>query len=92
LHTLTKSEFMKCINSAATSISMEPLQGHGLHIGATLEYLLHGILFKTVKVIGRWSSDTFVLHLFQHAVILAPYLQGTPIFTEFDRFIMLPLC
>ncbi|KZP14710.1 hypothetical protein FIBSPDRAFT_669799, partial [Athelia psychrophila] len=75
---LMKSEFMKCINSAATSISMEPLQGHGLRIGATLEYLLRGLSTYTVKAIRRWSSDAFVLYLRQHAVILAPYLQGTP--------------
>lgn len=85
---LTKTEFMKCINSAAVALAMDPLQGHGLCIGATLEYLLCGLLFETVKAISRWSSNTFIVYLCQHAVILAPYLQGTPIFAEFNRFIM----
>lgn len=88
---LTKSEFMKCINTAAQLLDPpQTLQGHGLRIGATLEYLLRGIPFETVKAIGRWSSDAFVLYLRQHAVILAPYLQGTPIFAEFNRYIMPP--
>ncbi|KAF7972292.1 hypothetical protein HWV62_18546 [Athelia sp. TMB] len=87
---LTKTEFMKCINNAAASLSLETLQGHGLGIGATLEYLLRGVSFETVKAIGRWSSDAFVLYLRQHAVILAPYLQGTPIFAEFNRIVMPP--
>lgn len=71
---LTKTEFMKCINATATELGLETLQGHGLRIGATLEYLLRGLSFETVKAIGRWSSDAFVLYLRQHAVILAPYL------------------
>lgn len=87
---LTKSEFMKCINATAADLGMEHLQGHGLRIGATLEYLLRGLSFETVKAIGRWSSDAFVLYLRKHAVILAPYLQGTPIFTEFNHIIMPP--
>lgn len=87
---LTKAEFMKCINTIAVLLAMEPLQGHGLRIGATLEYLLRGLSFETVKAIGRWSSDAFVLYLRKHAVILAPYLQGTPIFAEFNRIVMPP--
>lgn len=90
MRALTKSEFMKCINSVAVPLGIGSLQGHGLRIGATLEYLLRGLSFETVKAIGRWASDAFVLYLRQHAVILAPYLQGTPIFAEFNRFIMPP--
>ncbi|KAK0234966.1 hypothetical protein EDD85DRAFT_922351 [Armillaria nabsnona] len=42
---------------------MEPLQGHGIRIGSTLEYLLRGIPFDVVKMIGRWKSDAFILYL-----------------------------
>lgn len=87
---LTKGEFMKVINDAAQKLGLEPLQGHGLRIGATLEYLLRGLSFEAVKALGRWSSDAFILYLRQHAVILAPYLQGTPIFAEFNTLIMPP--
>ncbi|KAF8815666.1 hypothetical protein BYT27DRAFT_7073550, partial [Phlegmacium glaucopus] len=53
---LTRSEFLKCVNSAATSLGMPSLKGHGIRIGATLEYLLRGIPFDVVKSIGRWST------------------------------------
>lgn len=89
-HALTKSKYMKCIGTIAADLGLDSLQGHGLRIGATLEYLLRGLSFETVKAIGRWASNAFVLYLRQHAVILAPYLQGTPVFTEFNRFIMPP--
>lgn len=55
-----------------------PLQGHGLRIGRTLEYLLRGISFEAVKVIGRWQSDAFLRYLQKHSQILARYLQATP--------------
>lgn len=87
---LTKGDFMKTVNAAALTLGLPSLQGHGLRIGATLEYLLRGLSFETVKAIGRWASDAFFLYLRQHAVILAPYLQGTPVFTEFNRYIMPP--
>lgn len=37
---LTRAEFLHCLNTAAESAGLQPLNGHGLHIGATLEYLL----------------------------------------------------
>ncbi|KZP10956.1 hypothetical protein FIBSPDRAFT_757416 [Athelia psychrophila] len=87
---LTKAEFMKCINDTTNTLGLDHMQGHSLQIGATLEYLLRGLSFETVKAIGCWSSDAFILYLRQHAVILAPYLQGTPIFSEFNRIVMPP--
>jgi len=27
-----------------------------------------------LKIMGRWSSDSFTLYLYKHAVILAPYV------------------
>lgn len=43
---------------------------------ATLEYLMRGISFEAIKVIGRWSSDAFYGYLLKHKQILAPYLQA----------------
>lgn len=51
------------------------MQGHGIRIGATLEYLLRGVPFDAVKVIRRWKSDAFLLYLRKHAEIMAPYMQ-----------------
>lgn len=82
---LTKSAFIKRLAAAARKAGEEPLAGHGIRIGATLEYLLRGVPFETVKVIGRWSSDAFLLYLRKHAQILAPYMQAVP--TLHDKYI-----
>jgi hypothetical protein len=39
-HPLTKTKFLERINMATRAAGLEPLQGHGIRIGATLEYLL----------------------------------------------------
>lgn len=75
---LTKSKFLKRIAQAAKSINEDPLQGHGIRIGATLEYLLRNVPFEVVKVMGRWASNAFTLYLRKHGQIMAPYLQAVP--------------
>lgn len=86
LRPLTRSAFLGCLDRVATRLGMEPLKGHGIRIGGTLEYLLRGIPFETVKSIGRWKGDAFIGYLRQHAVIMAPYLQDTPILEPFTRY------
>ena len=75
---LTKSRFLAELAKAARAMGLEPLQGHGIRIGCTLQYLLRGVPFDIMKVKGRWSSDTFTLYLRKHAQILAPYIQAVP--------------
>ena len=75
---LTKSRFLAELAKAARAAGLEPLQGHGIRIGSTLEYLLRGVPFDVMKVKGRWSSDAFTLYLRKHAQILAPYIQAVP--------------
>ena len=75
---LTKTKFIKRVASAAKAAGLEPLQGHGIRIGATLEYLLQGVSFEVMKAKGRWRSDAFQLYLTKHAQILAPYMQAVP--------------
>jgi hypothetical protein len=77
-HPLTKRAFILCLAEAAQAAGEEPLQGHGIRIGSTLKYLLRGVSFKTMKIMGRWASDAFHLYLRKHAQILALYLQVTP--------------
>jgi hypothetical protein len=72
---LTKATFLARIHKAAKRKGRPALQGHGIRIGATLEYLLRGVPFETVKVLGRWKSDAFLIYLRKHAEIMAPYLQ-----------------
>ncbi|KAH9924514.1 uncharacterized protein B0H18DRAFT_877753 [Fomitopsis serialis] len=88
---LTKSAFLKRMDSVASRLGEVPMKGHGLRIGATLEYLLRGVPFDVVKAIGRWSGESFKLYLRKHATILAPYLQSSPVLDNVTRYTMPPL-
>lgn len=88
LRVLTRSTFLKCLKEASARAGHGELKGHGIRIGGTLEYLLRGVPFDSVKAMGRWSSDAFVLYLRKHAVILAPYLQDQPVLEPFMRYAM----
>ena len=86
---LTKTKFLVELAKAARAAGLEPLQGHGIRIGLTLEYLLRGVPFNVMKVKGRWSSDAFVLYLRKHVQILAPYIQAVP--AVHDTFVCLTM-
>jgi hypothetical protein len=89
---LTKRKMIERLTKAARDAGLDPLQGHGIRIGATLEYLLRGVPFDVVKVMGRWASDAFILYLRKHAQILAPYLQAKPgVHKQFVRLTMPPV-
>ncbi|KAH6901711.1 hypothetical protein BKA70DRAFT_1113585, partial [Coprinopsis sp. MPI-PUGE-AT-0042] len=89
---LTKSKFLEVVHQAAISAGLEKLQGHGIRIGSTLEYLLRGVPFDVVKVKGRWASDAFLVYLRKHAQILAPYMQDRPeVHEAFVRIAMPPV-
>ncbi|KAF9227776.1 hypothetical protein BS17DRAFT_877892 [Gyrodon lividus] len=75
---LTKAKFLSVLASALKEAGKPPLQGHGICIGSTLEYLLRNVLFDVVKVKGRWGNDAFLVYLCRHAQILAPYMQAQP--------------
>lgn len=86
---LTKSKFIEVIHTAADRVGLEHLQGHGIRIGSTLEYLLRGVPFEVMKVKGRWASDAFQTYLRKHAQILAPYMQArSRQHEEFVRVVM----
>ncbi|KAG2138544.1 hypothetical protein DEU56DRAFT_715032, partial [Suillus clintonianus] len=56
LRVLTRSAFLKCIQESSDRLGQGDLKGHGIRIGGTLEYLLRGVPFDSVKTMGRWSS------------------------------------
>jgi len=88
---LTKTKFLDRVGKAARAAGLEPLQGHGIRIGSTLEYLLRGVPFDVMKAKGRWAGDSFLLYLRKHAVIIAPYIQAAPLIHEsFIRYTMPP--
>jgi len=78
LRPLTKHKFLKTLHNAAISAGHTPCKGHGIRIGATLEYLLRKLPFDVVKAKGRWAGDSFSLYLRKHAQIMAPYMQAVP--------------
>jgi len=89
LRPLTKTAFIKRLASAAQQANLEPLQGHGIRIGATLFYLLSGMPIEAMKVMGRWSSDAFLSYLRKHAQILTPLIQASPVAHQaFSQFII----
>lgn len=45
-------KLLERVGDAACAASLELLQGHGIRIGSTLEYLLHSIPFDVMKVQG----------------------------------------
>ena len=89
LRPLTKHAFVKRLASVARLAGVEPLQGHGIRIGATLFYLLHGLSIEAMKIMGRWSSDAFLRYLRKHAQILTPFIQANPrVHEAFSQFII----
>ena len=93
LRPLTRNEFIKHLNLATAELGLESLdsiKGNGIRISATLEYLLRGVPFDVIKSIGRWSSEAFLLYLRKHAVIIAPYIQSSPILKSFTCYTMPP--
>jgi len=89
---LTKNKFLERVAKATCAANLEPLQGHGIRIGSTLEYLLRGVPFDVMKVQGRWAGNSFTLYLRKHAVIMAPYIQAIPAVNEaFIRYTMPPI-
>jgi len=86
---LTKPKFLTELARATCMAGLDPLQGHGIRIGSTLEYLLRGMPFNVMKVKGWWSSDAFILYLRKHAQILAPYIQAAP--AVHDTFVHLTM-
>jgi hypothetical protein len=73
---LTKNKFLERVVDAACAAGLELLQGHGIRIGSTLKYLLHSVPFDMMKVQGQWAGDSFLLYLWKHAVVIAPYIQA----------------
>ena len=87
----TKVKFLERAGEVARAAGLEPLQGHGLSIGSTLEFLLWGVPFDVMETKGWWASDSFQLYLRKHAVVIAPYIQVTPIHENFIRYTMPPV-
>ncbi|KAL6300608.1 hypothetical protein BKA93DRAFT_819320 [Sparassis latifolia] len=89
---LTKTAILSRLAQAARTAHCQPLSGHSICIGGTLEYLLRGVPFEVVKSKSRWASDTFLLYLRRHAQIMTSYMQAVPaVHEQFIRYAMPPV-
>ncbi|RDB24633.1 hypothetical protein Hypma_008189 [Hypsizygus marmoreus] len=68
---LTKRKFLARCNSILTSHSLPAISGHCFRIGGTTFLLLAGVPPDIVKLMGRWSSDSF-LRYWRSLEIIAP--------------------
>jgi len=92
LHPLSKTQVTTKLTQIAKRNNLANLKGHSLRIRGTLFYLLKGVPFNVVKVIGRWAGKSFTIYLRLHALILAPYLQADQqVFDNFMRIAMPPV-
>ena len=89
LRPLSRTQVTNKLTEIAKRHKLADLKGHSLRIGGTLFYLLKGVPFDVVKVIGRWAGESFVLYLRLHALILAPYLQTNK--QVFDNFVQIAM-
>jgi hypothetical protein len=88
-----KTEVVKRIDAIVKlNPDMPDLKGHSLRISGTLFYLLKGVPFDVVKTMGRWLSESFILYLRHHAIVLAPFLQQHPgVLDNLRRYILPPV-
>jgi hypothetical protein len=92
LRPLSKTQVTNKLAIVAKRNNLADLKGHSLRIGGTLFYLLKGVPFDVVKVIGRWAGEAFTLYLRDHALILAPFLQANQqLFNNFMRVAVPPV-
>ena len=89
---MSRTVFTTRLRKLISGTGLPNLTGHGLRVGATLEYLLRGTPFDVVKAKGRWQSDAFKGYLRKHAQVMAPYMQKDPKAHEtFVRYAMPPV-
>ncbi|KAG0692929.1 hypothetical protein DFH29DRAFT_985628 [Suillus ampliporus] len=88
LVSLTKRKFLLVCNSVWAAQGLPHISGHCFHIGGTIELLLHNVPPHIVKVMGRWSSDSFLCywHNLEH---IAHFMQSSWSSSELPRFLCL---
>ena len=64
LHSIDKREFCKRGRAALTAanIDFQGYSGHSFRIGA-ITAAAAGVPVRTIKMLGRWTSDTYLLHV-----------------------------
>ncbi|KAG2128260.1 hypothetical protein DEU56DRAFT_742110 [Suillus clintonianus] len=78
LVSLTKRKFLLICNAVWNTHNMPHISRHCFRIGGTMELLLRNVPPHIVKVMGRWSSDSFLRYwcLLEHIAPLHAELLG----------------
>jgi hypothetical protein len=70
-YTLTRCDFLKHCNEIWAPLGFPMITGQCFHIGGTTKLLMAGVPPHIIKMMRRWSSDTF-LHYWCSLEIIAP--------------------
>ncbi|KAF5378464.1 hypothetical protein D9615_007028 [Tricholomella constricta] len=57
---LTRRKSLRRVNEVLTAEGFQPISGHCFRIGGTTHLLLAGVPPDVVRLMGRWSSDSFL--------------------------------
>ncbi|KAF5383112.1 hypothetical protein D9615_004838 [Tricholomella constricta] len=68
---LTKRKFLLRCNGILAALALPHISGHSFRIGGTTHFLLSGVAPDIVKIMGRWSSDSF-LRYWRCLEVIAP--------------------
>ncbi|KIK44655.1 hypothetical protein CY34DRAFT_784259 [Suillus luteus UH-Slu-Lm8-n1] len=68
---LTRRKFLARCNAIWVHAGFKAVTGHSFHIGGTTEMLLSGVPPDVIKVLGCWSSDSFLCY-WHSLELLAP--------------------
>lgn len=75
---LTRRRFLKRCNDIWVKRGLPVSTGHEFRIGGTTHLLLSGVPPDIVKVLGRWSSDSFLRYWRSLEIIACKYIEGLP--------------
>jgi hypothetical protein len=68
---LTKRKFLSRCNDIWRHLQFPTASGHCFRIGGTTELLIRGVSPEVIRVLGRWSSDSFYRY-WRSPEVLAP--------------------
>ena len=73
---LTKRAFLLTVNEVWSKHGIPHTTGHSFRIGGTTELLLRGVPPDVVKVMGRWSTDSFLRYWRRLEVVIPMYAEA----------------
>ena len=89
---LTKTKFLEKGEQGCTSSRSQTIAGTWHQNRINTQVPAGGIPFNMMKAKGHWAGDSFLLYLWKHTIIIAPYIQATPeVQDAFIHYMMPPV-